>query len=189
MLDSVTIKDDHSMLFGKKSCLRRPEKEDYGRIWIWWNEPEIQSLLNLHPFPPAFDDVEICYNNSIFDRTKEFFIIHAFDKKTIGTIDLYDIRWREGSSSITVMIGEKEYWSKGYGADAILTLIEFAFTELSLRRVEVTVAEYNKRAIKCYEKCGFKLEGCLRKRLLLDGNYYNQHIMALLREEYVNVLA
>ncbi|MEQ8221084.1 MAG: GNAT family protein [Candidatus Eremiobacterota bacterium] len=177
------------MLFGKKSCLRRPEKEDYPRIWFWWNDPEIHSLLNIHPFPPSFDDVEICYNNSIFDRTKEFFIIHAFDKKTIGTIDLYDIRWREGSASIIIMIGEKQYWHKGYGTDAVLTLIDFAFNELSLRRIEVNVAEYNKRAIKCYEKCGFKVEGCLKKKLLVDGTYYDQHMMALLMEEYTNVLA
>jgi RimJ/RimL family protein N-acetyltransferase len=185
----LTIKGCTHMLFGKKSCLRRPEKEDYGRIWVWWNDPEIHSLLNLHSFPPAFDEVEIWYNNSISDRTREFFIIHAFDKKTIGTIDLYDIRWREGSSSIIIMIGEHEYRHKGYGTDAMLTLIDFAFSELSLRRIEVNVAEYNKRAIKCYEKCGFKMEGCLRKRLLWDGKYYDQHIMALLREEYVNVLA
>ena len=57
------------------------------------------------------------------------------------------------------------------------------------RRIELNVAEYNKIATKCYEKCGFKIEGCLRKKLLMDGTYYDQYIMALLREEYVNVLA
>ncbi|HPZ06637.1 MAG TPA: GNAT family protein [Candidatus Eremiobacteraeota bacterium] len=173
------------MIFGKKCCLRRPEIEDYARIWAWWNDEELQYLSNLYWFPPGFEAVEECYNRSLSDVTKEYFIIHAFDKNTIGTIDLYNIRWRDRTTNIGIMIGEKDYWGKGYGADAIMSLMKFVFNELDLRRIELKVVEYNLRAIRCYEKCGFKKEGCLRKKVLWNGKYYDQYIMAILKEEFI----
>jgi RimJ/RimL family protein N-acetyltransferase len=171
------------MIFGEKSCLRRPEREDYALIWHWCNDPELQRLTMHYPFSPNFDELEFHYNKTISDPLTECFVIHSFDNKAIGTIDLYNIDLRNRKSSLSIMIGENEYRDRGYGQDALKTIINFAFKELGLMRIETKVVEYNKKAIRSLENCGFLQEGCLKKRILWDGKFHNQYIMAILNHE------
>lgn len=58
-----------------------------------------------------------------------------------------------------MIVGEKNYWGRGYGTEALSLLIKYCFNTLNLYRVELEVFEFNKRAIKVYQKCGFKEEG------------------------------
>jgi len=167
------------MIFGEKSCLRRPEKEDYSLIWYWFNDPELQRLTVHYPLSPNFDELEIHYNKTILDPSTEYFIIHSFDNKAIGTVDLYNIDFRNRRSSLGIMIGDCEYRGMGYGQDALNTIIKFAFNELGIVRIETKVVEYNKRAIKTLENCGFLQEGCLKKRILWDGIFHDQYLMAI----------
>jgi RimJ/RimL family protein N-acetyltransferase len=62
-----------------------------------------------------------------------------------------------------IVIGDKNYWSRGYGTDAVTTLTGFGFGELNLQRIWLRVFDFNTRAIRCYEKSGFVLEGRLRR--------------------------
>ena len=65
-------------------------------------------------------------------------------------------------------------------------LIRFIFEQMNINKIKLNVYEFNKRAIRCYEKCGFKKEGTLRKEIFKDGKYYDQYIMSILEEEYYN---
>ena len=76
-------------------------------------------------------------------------------------------------------IGETEYWSKGYGTDVMNVLLRFAFTEVNLRRVTLTVFEYNPRAIRSYEKAGFRHEGRLRSLLNREGRRWDELFMGI----------
>ena len=84
-------------------------------------------------------------------------------------------------------IGETEYWSKGYGTDVMNVLLRFAFTEVNLQRLTLTVFEYNTRAIRSYEKAGFHHEG--RKHLALhrEGKRWNELYMGILRQEWLEL--
>ena len=84
-------------------------------------------------------------------------------------------------------IGETEYWGRGYGTDAMNVLLRYAFTEINLRRVTLTVFEYNPRAIRSYEKAGFCHEGRLRKVLNKEGRRWDVLYMGILREEWLEV--
>ncbi|MFN2157525.1 MAG: GNAT family N-acetyltransferase, partial [Anaerolineae bacterium] len=75
------------------------------------------------------------------------------------------------------------YWGKGYGSDAIRTLLRFAFDEMNLHRVQLTVYEDNARAIRAYEKCGFRHEGRLRDAVYRKGRYYDMLLMSVLSGE------
>ena len=107
------------------------------------------------------------------------------DDKLIGEIGLDVVTWPGRDAFVGLGIGETEYWSKGYGTDIMNVLLRFAFTEINLKRVTLTVFEYNPRAIRSYEKAGFRHEG--RKRLLLnrEGRRWDELYMGILREEWL----
>ncbi len=83
-----------------------------------------------------------------------------------------------------ISIGEKEYWGKGYGTDAMRVVLRYAFTELNLHRVSLTVFEYNPRAIRSYEKAGFTLEGREREAVFRSGKRTDMIYMGVLREDW-----
>ena len=82
--------------------------------------------------------------------------------------------------------GGDTIWGKGYGTEATRTILSFAFNELNLHRVELEVYDFNARAIRTYEKAGFRHEGTRRKALFRDGSYHDVHVMGILREEFMN---
>ena len=117
-----------------------------------------------------------------------FFSIRTLEENTlIGEIGLDVVFWPGRDAFVGLGIGETEYWSKGYGTDAMNVLLRFAFTEINLKRITLTVFEYNPRAIRSYEKAGFRHEG--RKRLLLnrEGRRWDELYMGILREEWLEL--
>jgi len=82
-------------------------------------------------------------------------------------------------------IGEREFRGKGYGRDALNILLRYAFMELNLRRVTLTVFEYNEQAIRMYQQAGFRLEGRHRQVLHREGRRWDMLEMGILREEWM----
>lgn len=109
------------------------------------------------------------------------------DDKLIGELGLDVVDWSGRDAFIGLGIGEPEHWSKGYGTDAMNVLLRYAFLELNLRRVTLTVFEYNPRAIRSYEKAGFRHEGRLRKALNREGRRWDSLYMGILREEWLEL--
>jgi RimJ/RimL family protein N-acetyltransferase len=107
--------------------------------------------------------------------------------KLIGGLSLEVVNWPGRDAFVGLGIGETEYWSKGYGTDVMNVLLRFAFTEINLRRVTLTVFEYNPRAIRSYEKAGFRHEGHLRNYLNREGRRWNELYMGILREEWMGL--
>jgi RimJ/RimL family protein N-acetyltransferase len=87
--------------------------------------------------------------------------------------------------SIAVIDDYKIAWGKGYGTDATRALLRYAFEEANLHRIELEVFAFNPRAIRVYEKCGFKLEGVRKQALYREGEWHDEHIMAILRDEWL----
>ncbi|HUE98670.1 MAG TPA: GNAT family protein [Anaerolineales bacterium] len=84
-------------------------------------------------------------------------------------------------------IGEREDWSKGYGTDMVRLCLQYAFTELCVERVSLGLHEYNPRALRSYEKCGFRLEGRTRQDVTREGKRYDSFWMGILREEWLQM--
>jgi RimJ/RimL family protein N-acetyltransferase len=99
-------------------------------------------------------------------------------------VELDGIAWPHGDAWIGIGLGERAYWGKGYGSDALRVLLRFAFQELNLHRVTLNVFEYNTRALKTYERLGFTIEGTVREALLRDGRRWDLIFMGLLRQEW-----
>ena len=84
-------------------------------------------------------------------------------------------------------IGEHEYWSKGYGTDMMKICLQYVFMELAIERLSLALHEYNSRALRSYEKCGFRLEGRTRKDVLREGRRTDTLWMGILREEWLQM--
>jgi RimJ/RimL family protein N-acetyltransferase len=118
-------------------------------------------------------------------RNGFFFLIRTLaDDRLIGLVGLDGIRWTHGDAWVGIGLGEREYWGKGYGTDAMRVILRYAFTELNLHRVSLNVFEYNSRAICSYGKVGFAIEGRVRQFLQRDGQRWDLIFMGILWEEW-----
>ena len=84
-------------------------------------------------------------------------------------------------------IGEREFWSKGYGTDMMKLCQQYVFAELGMERLSLGLHEYNPRALRSYEKCGFRLEGRTRQDVMREGRRTNTLWMGILREEWLQM--
>lgn len=174
------------MYIGQKVRLREYRKEDIEKAQKYMNDPEIRRLL--HPGIPylyTFEDEEKWFNELSANKDVYNFAIETIkDKKYIGGCGLNKIDWKNSVAVVGIFIGDKEYWGKGYGTDAMKILIKFVFEQMNINKIKLNVFSFNQRAIKSYEKCGFRKEGILRQEIYRDGRYYDDIIMGILREEY-----
>jgi RimJ/RimL family protein N-acetyltransferase len=117
-----------------------------------------------------------------------FFIQPLDSDEIIGDIglDVLDSEFApHGDTYVGISIGNRNFWGKGYGTDAMRVLLRYAFTEINLHRVTLNVFEYNPRAIRSYEKAGFVHEGRLRGMLNKDGRRWDILHMGILRQEWL----
>jgi RimJ/RimL family protein N-acetyltransferase len=155
----------------------------------WDRDSEYWRLLAAEPATPrSKKQIKEFVEKELFgDRPGiYFFMIRSLeDDHIIGELGMDGVRWNHGDAFIGISIGEREFWDKGYGTDAMQILLRFAFDELNLHRVSLTVFEYNPRAIRSYEKAGFVYEGRERKFLDRDGKRWDMLYMGILREEWL----
>jgi len=115
-----------------------------------------------------------------------FFTIRTLaEDKLIGDIGLNIVNWAGRDAFVGLGIGERDFWGRGYGTDAMKAILRYAFMEVNLRRVTLTVFEYNPRAIRSYEKAGFRHEGRMRGFLNREGKRWDELFMGILREEWM----
>jgi RimJ/RimL family protein N-acetyltransferase len=133
------------------------------------------------PVRPAYVRQEL--EDEPLERTR--FAIRALaDERVIGLIGLFANFQSHHEASMGIQIGERDYWGKGYGTDALRVLLRYAFAELNLYRISLSVLEGNERAMRSYEKCGFRYEGRERQVWAYDGRRWDEIYMGLLREEW-----
>ena len=175
-------------LEGERIILREYRKEDYAHMREWVNDYEItQYLSNIFLYPHSEIATESFLNNMIEGRAKGFVIAHKSNGEYIGQVDLIDIDWPNRVGTIGIVIGSKDNLSKGYGTEAINLLQYFAFNKLNLNKLELEVRAHNERAISCYKKCGFQIEGRIRENFYDKGKYTDTLTMGILKREWQKV--
>ena len=184
------------MITGERIRFRAVERDDLPTFVKWVNDPEVrQGILFHHPYSLA--EEENWFEGMIKRPVDEHILgIEVRDTplrgdeenwKLIGSLAFTNIDWRNRSSEVGIMIGEKAYWNQGYGTEAVRLLVKHGFNTLNLKRIYLHVFENNPRAIRAYEKAGFLHEGKLRQSEFKDGKYIDTLVMSILKEEFVNV--
>jgi len=112
-----------------------------------------------------------------------FAIIEKETDKLIGTIGFFDESMLNRRAEFGIMIGEKDHWSKGFGAEAIRLLLDFGFNVRNYNNICLHVCSFNKGAIACYEKVGFKRQGVRREIVIRGKHKYDLIYMDMLAEE------
>jgi RimJ/RimL family protein N-acetyltransferase len=175
------------MFTGELVTLGPIQREYLPRYVEWLNDWEVRRFLapNL-PHPYTLEDEEGWFNRQREEQAaRHFAILTRAEGQIIGNCGLHAIDWTNRHATFGIFIGDPSFWSKGYGTDATLTLLRYAFEEANLHRIELEVFAFNPRAIRMYGKCGFKLEGIRKQALFREGAWHDEHIMAVLRDEWI----
>lgn len=170
------------MLKGERIILRAVERRDLDRLLKWRNDPEARRFVFSY-LPISMDEEEEWFNRYLRQDRNKVFIVET-EGKAIGYILISNIDHKNQNAEIGIHIDEVEYQGKGYGTDAMRTLLRFLFYEMNLHRVYLYVHDYNERAIRFYKKMGLREEGALRDATFTEGKFHDVIIMSILREEF-----
>ena len=131
--------------------------------YTWQTDLELARLTATIPLTTSFTDYLLEYASQLRNDqpTKHQFAIKTRGGRHIGNCACYGINSERGEAEIGILIGDRRYWDKGYGTDAIICLIDFVFKRTNARRIHLKTLESNKRAQKCFHKCGFTVCGSL----------------------------
>lgn len=174
-------------LHGDRVTLRPIEEADYWHGYRWERDPEVQYWAQGDYAPPdlTFAQYKAHYAPPVGKPGEaDHFTIVARPETVIGFIGYFSADRRIGKVAVGIGIGEKAYWGKGYGREAMRLLLGYLFTEGGFQRVGLDTWSGNVRAIHSYTACGFQIEGRLRRAELVRGVFYETVIMGLLREEW-----
>jgi RimJ/RimL family protein N-acetyltransferase len=174
------------MYTGEKIRLREYRKEDIPKALKFMNDPEIKRFLTPGiPFLYTLEDETKWYDGQSALKDTYNFAIESLDEKNyIGGCGINSLDWKNSVAVVGIYIGEKTFWGKGYGTDAMNVLIKFIFEQMNINKIKLNVYDFNQRAVKSYEKSGFVKEGVLRQEIYKDGKYHDEYVMGLLRSEY-----
>ena len=174
------------MLKGKRVILRSVEREDLPVLSAFNNDLEVELASGGDPpIPQSFARLQARYDESLRrgERDGCHFAIEA-DGKIIGICDLFHFDETARTCELGIVIGDKDYWGKGYGREAIHLLLQYAFQYRNQHKVWLSVNANNVRAMKAYQACGFVEEGRQRSHVWSDGRYVDLFLMGVLREEW-----
>ncbi len=169
---------------GKLVRLRAYEKSDADALFRWFSDEDVTRWLGPPNFPSRAHQERFIELASASSADAKYFAIETLEGKLVGDCGLRFIDWKNRKAEFFITIGEKEFWGKGLGSDALRIVMRLAFDKMNLNRLWLSVLVDNPRAVRCYEKCGFVREGLLRQESYVDGKYRDVLLMALLREDY-----
>ena len=166
--------------------LRALEPTDLENAYTWVNDREVtQYLMVRYPWSRAREEKylqEASSEDNSFGDVR--LAIETKEGVHIGMCGLHRARPEDRGAELGIMIGDKSFWSNGYGTDTVRTLLHFAFEQINMHKVALGVFEFNERAMACYRKCGFVDEGRFREEYFQDGRYWDVARMSILRGEW-----
>lgn len=175
------------MLFeSSRVTLRKMTIDDVSIYHKWRNDLEVMRTTSPSMDLYTLDSTEQFVNLVILgsDTSKSYIIVDKASDKPIGITSLIQIDYKNQNAECIIDIGEKNYWGQGYGTEALKLLLDYAFLEMNLHRVSLRAFSFNDKAVKMYEKIGFKHEGVSRQCIFRDGKWHDIIQMGMLQCEY-----
>ena len=170
-------------LVGKKCYLSPIDENDVEKFVAWLNDLEVtqyltalyQRVINIRNEKEILERLVKEHNYSIIDiETNEL----------LGNCGIMSLDNINQTAEVGLFIGNKNFWNKGYGTEALTLLIDFGFKVLNLHNISLKVVSFNPRAIKVYEKIGFKTIGKLRESILKDKKRFDLIYMDILYNDF-----
>jgi RimJ/RimL family protein N-acetyltransferase len=171
-------------LAGAKVYLAPHNPDDAERYAEWVNDLEVGINMKIMPQIITVEQEHEILHKLATGSNPSFAIVDKDIGKPIGATSLFDIDPIHRTAMFGIFIGDRNYWNAGFGTEATNLVLDYGFHVLNLNNIALTVMSFNKRAIRCYEKCGFKLVGARRKACFVAGEYYDELIYDILAEEF-----
>jgi RimJ/RimL family protein N-acetyltransferase len=174
------------MLKGERVLLRAARREDMAKQCEFNNDLEVELTSGGDPpMPQPLERLLAEFDRQAGEggRDRGQFIIEA-GGKMIGSCGLFSFNDTFRTCELGIIIGDKDYWGKGYGREAIRLLLEYAFRYHNMRRVYLNTTATNERGLRCYRACGFVEEGRLREHAWGNGRYVDVVYLGILRSEW-----
>ncbi len=169
---------------GNRIYLRAPDEADIDLLLAWMNNPEIYRYINRYRPVGRAEEREWIANLHKRENDVVFLIAAQEEDRPIGCCGLHGISNPNRAAQLGIVIGDERFHNRGFGGEAMELLCEYGFNGLNLNRIGLEVYDYNERACRCYERVGFRKEGCLREARFWDGRYRDILQYGLLAEEW-----
>lgn len=150
---------------GERIVLRTKRLSDASDDFGWRTDPELARFDAARPFAASFEDYLALYRDELTYPSpyRRSFAVEDLDGRHIGNVMYYNIDATRREAEIGITIGERSYWGKGYGTDAVDTLARHILTVMGFRRVHLKTLDWNARAHRAFEKAGFHRIGRSRR--------------------------
>lgn len=165
--------------------LRALEPEDYKTSILWRNDDEINNMLGgmKRYVSEAYEAKWV--NDAIFHSNDVRLAVCLKENDLyIGNVYMTDIDEHNQSCVSHILIGNKKYWSKGLASEAYQLALEYMFKERNMHRIMAVILENNKASLKMHQKVGYQIEGLMRNSIYKNGQWQNQYILSILKNEY-----
>jgi RimJ/RimL family protein N-acetyltransferase len=173
-------------IVGRRIVLRRHRAENLAVVSRWYRDPEVARLTRYQTRPMPREEVERFFQTRLLGPDSVAYAIHVrLTDRLIGLTTFSSLDPDNGSVLFHITLGESDIWGQGYGTEAASLMLAHAFERLGLHRVGLSVFSFNERAIRSYEKAGFRIEGRLRDAIARDGRYWDEIQMGALRPEWL----
>ncbi len=172
---------------GEHITLRDYHSDDIPGVHEWANDLDtVRYLSARYWMPQSQTDAADFVDHAMRAGTNGAYFVIASNENGayLGQIDLYSINWRLRSADMAIVLGREAARGRGVGGEAVGLMLRYAFTMLGLERVELEVAAENERAIRCYKRAGFQVEGVKRHAFMVDGKYTDLVVMGVLSGEW-----
>ncbi len=175
-----------NLLHGEKVRLTAVDPNDLATVARWWHDPEFLRLYSTEPVVPRNEDqLSRRFDLSQTSPNAFLFAIRPLEgDDLVGLLEFDGIDWVHRTTFVSIGIGEAHYRGQGYGRDTMRLALRFAFTEMNLHRVCLTVFSYNESALSLYESLGFTREGVYREHVERDGRRHDMILFGILRREW-----
>lgn len=164
-------------LIGKKCFLSPMEMNDAEKYAGWLNDQEVVHYLRASTAVISVEAEKVFLSS--LSKEHNYGIIDLKSGQLIGSTGLVNIDHINQTAEIGIFIGNKDYWGKGYGSEALSLLITYAYQTLNLHNIMLRVYSYNERAIKCYEKIGI-----IRSAVNKNRQKYDILLMDMLPDDF-----
>lgn len=172
-------------LVGTKCYLAPIDLNDAEQYTIWLNDQEVVKYLTLSNAVITVESEKAVL--PALANEHNYGIIDLQTEQLIGNVGLIGIDNVHKTCEIGIFIGNKDFWNKGYGSEALCLLINYAYQTLNLNNIMLRVYSYNERAIKCYEKIGFKHIGRIREAKIRNQTKYDVVLMDILPGDFYSM--
>lgn len=174
------------LLRGTRVRLTAVTPQDLSTIARWYDDTEFLRLLDARHAAPQTTEQLTEWLNAAQKASDGFLfgIRTVADDELVGYLELDGILWNQGVAWLGIAIGNPARRGHGFGREALELALAFAFDELNLHRVQLTVFSYNAAAVALYERLGFQREGVYREALHRDGQRFDMFLYGILRPEW-----